>query len=1035
MILSDLAIKRPVVACVINLLLIVFGILAFQNLPVREYPDISAPIVSVSASYTGASPDIMESRVAKVIEDQLSGISGIRYIDSSSSAGRSRITIEFEPERNIEEAANDVRDAVSKAQSRLPDDIDPPTVEKSDSDGDGVISFAVSSDRLLAVELSDYVKRQLADPLSLVDGVSLVQLWGFNPYALLVQLDPTEMASRNITVMDIEKALRSENIEAPAGSISDAARTYMLRLERSYTSVKDYQQLIIRHNQDGSLVYLSDVAIVETGSKDDDQLYRVDGRNMVVMDFLKQSEANTLDVVNRVKEEVEQLQHFLPEGMSITPMSDSSIFIESAISEVYKTLAVTSALVILVIYIFLGSARATLIPAITVPVSLIAAFAALQLFGYSINLITLLALVLAVGLLVDDSIVVLENIHRRIDEGEPPLVAAYRGSKEVGMAVVATTAVLVAVFLPITLMTGTVGLLFKEYAVTLAASVCISSIVALTLGPVLGSRVLSLNVKPGGFSVWIDKQFAKLESAYGRLLHITLKHNWIPAVIVILSLGFTAYAYQQLPQSFVSREDQGRLYVRITGTEGSSYKVMEPLVDEIEQRLKPLTDNGPIETLGIRAPGWNGEHEMFLIIDLNLWDQREETVFEVGNTIRQLLMPMADIRVFPMVPSSFGTRARQPVEIVIGGGSYEQVKEWVNLLMEKARENPNLSGLDMDYNETTPQMTITINQAYAHELGVSVADISKSLETILAGSDITTFIERGEEYDVTVRAPKDEFNSINDLGRIYVRSSNASNSSNKSALIRLDTLVEVVVEGQPSRLRHYNRRKSITLSADLVGDYSLGEALDYLENLTITELPDQATIDYKGESMEYKRSSSSMAITFVLALVVVYLILAAQFESFIHPVVIMMTVPLALTGAMAGMLSAGLALDIYTQIALIMLIGLATKNGILIVEFINQLRDRGVEFEEAVIKGASARLRPILMTTITTLAGSVPLMLASGAGYESRMSIGIVVFSGVLVATIMTLLVAPGLYCLIARNTSSPDTMANELNQALEAHS
>lgn len=1030
MILSDLSIKRPVVACVINLLLIVFGVLAFQSLQVREYPDVSAPIVTVRASYTGASPDIMESRVAKVIEDQLSGISGVRYIESTSSSGSSNITLEFEPERNIEEAANDVRDAVAKAQQRLPESMDLPTVAKSDSDGDGIISFAVASDRLKPVELSDFVERQLSEPLSLTSGVSLVNLWGYNEYALMVKLDPVAMASRNVTVADIKQALNAENLEAPAGSLSDPARTYVLRLERSYKTVADYQKLIIRRNQDGSLVYLSDVAKVETDSKNADQMFQVDGRSLVVMDFVKQSEANTLDVVNAIKDEVALLEPFLPEGMTIIPMSDSSIFIESAINEVYKTLGITSLLVILVIYTFLGSARATLIPAVTVPVSLVGAFAALQLFGYSINLITLLALVLAVGLLVDDSIVVLENIHRRIEEGESPLVAAYRGAREVGMAVIATTAVLVAVFLPITLLTGTIGLLFKEYAVTLAASVVISSIVALTLGPVLGSRVLKLNVKPGAFSHWIDQQFAKLESAYSRLLHKTLRHNWIPGVMVAACIGFTIYAYQQLPQSFVNKEDQGRLFARVVGTEGTGYHATASLADEIEQRLRPLTsDNGPIKTLGIRASsGAWGEHELFLIIDLKLWQDRDDTVYEVGNKIRELLSPMPEVSTFPMVPSSFGSRARQPVQVVIGGGSYEQVKEWVNLLKEKASENPGLRDLDLDYNETTPRMTLSINQDYAHELGVPVADISSALETILAGSDITTFIENGEEYDVTVRAPKDQFNSVADLGQIYVRSGNTGD------LIRLDTLVDVKIEGQPSRLIHYNRRKAITLSADLAGDYSLGEALTYLEDLAIQYLPDQATIDYKGESMEYKRSSSSMTMTFVLALVVVYLILAAQFESFIHPIVIMMTVPLALTGSMAGMLWTGLTLDIYTQIALIMLIGLATKNGILIVEFINQLRDRGVAFEEAVVQGAAARLRPILMTAITTLAGSVPLIFASGAGYESRTAIGIVIFSGVLIATIMTLLVAPGLYRLIARKTTSPDTMAQELKIALDAH-
>ncbi|WP_236632080.1 efflux RND transporter permease subunit [Endozoicomonas montiporae] len=869
------------------------------------------------------------------------------------------------------------------------------------------------------------MNRQLLDPLSLIDGVSSIELRGYNELALLVKLDPVAMASRNVTVADIERALRAENLEAPAGSLTDSARNYTLRLQRSYQSVADYQNLIIRKNSDGSMLYLSDVATVETGSENEDQTFRLNGRSMVMLEFLKQSEANTLDVVEAVKEEVGRLKPFLPNGMEMNPLSDSSVFIKSAISEVYTTLGITSVLVILVIYIFLGSARATLIPAVSVPVSLIATFAVLLLFDYSINLITLLALVLSVGLLVDDSIVVLENIHSRIEKGEPPIVAAYRGAREVGMAVIATTMVLVAVFMPITLLTGTAGMLFKEYAVTLAASVMLSSIVALTMGPVLGSRVLKMNVQQGPFTQFVEKQFARLENGYRRVLYFTLKHNWIAVLTVVLSLGFMGYTYQQLPQSFVSREDQGRLFVRLTATEGASYHALEPLIDDIEQRMKPLTNpEGPIKSMGVRAPGRN-QNEMMLIIDLKHWDERDVTVFDVSNQIRRLLQPIAELRVAPMVPSSFGTRARQPVQVVIGGSSYEIVQEWVELLKEKASENPGLRELDMDYNETTPRMNVTINQAYAHELGIPVSDISSALETVLAGRNITTFIQNGEEYDVNVRAPKDDFNAISDLARIHLRSSSGE-------LVRLDTLIDVTIEGQPRQLNHYNRRKSITLSADLVGDYSLGEALAYIEQLVIDELPDEATIDYKGESMEYKRSSSSMTVTFILALVVVYLVLAAQFESFIHPMVIMMTVPLALTGAMGGMLWTGLSLDIYTQISLIMLIGLATKNRILIVEFINQLRDRKIAFEDAIIQGSVARLRPILMTAITTLAGSVPLILASGAGYESRSSIGIVIFSGVLVATFMTLFVAPGLYRLVAARTGSPKDMEHKLEAALE---
>ncbi|QIA64985.1 MMPL family transporter [Vibrio astriarenae] len=1022
MLLSDLSIKRPVVACVINLLLIVFGVLAFNNIPLREYPDVAPPIVSVRANYAGASADIMESRVIKVIEDQLSGIDGIRSIEGNASEGRANIKVEFEASRDIEAAANDVRDSVARAQRQLPASMDPPTVTKSDSDGDGVISFAVSSDSLSSVELSDYIERQFVQPLSLLDGVSSIELRGDQTYALLVHLDPIAMASRNVTVADIEAALRSENLEAPAGNLYDPARSYTLRLERSYLTAEDYQRLIIRRNLDGSILYLSDVADVTTGAKNDLRTLRVDGRSMVMMEFLKQSQANTLDVVNGIKAEIQRLTPFLPEGMTIQPLSDSSVFIDSAISEVYTTLAVTSILVILVIYTFLGSARATLIPAVSVPVSLIATFAVLALFGYSINLITLLALVLAVGLLVDDAIVVLENIVRRVDMGEPAMLAAYRGTKEVGMAVISTTAVLVAVFVPITLLTGTVGMLFKEYAITLAGAVVISSIVALTMGPVLGSRLLSVNVKPGKLHDFTESIFKRLEQNYRDLITRLLKHSWVAALLVVVSMGFIALVYHTLPQSFVAREDKGRLMVMLRATEGTGFDAMQPYVGEIEDRMALLmAPEGPIETMAIRAPGRRGEHEIMLIIDLVDWSERDQSVFEVGNTIRRQLTPMVDLRISPVVPTSFGSRARSPVQLVIGGGSYEQVKEWTDKVISIASENPNLLDLDTDYNETTPRLRTQINQAYAHELGIPVSEIANTLETVLAGKNITTYIENGEEYDVHVRAPRDAFNSITDLAMIQVR------SQNTGELVRLDKLVNVIIEGQPSSLRHYNRRKAITISADLADGYSLSQALSYLENVVQEQLPSQVTVDYKGESLEFKRSSSSMGLIFILALMVVYLVLAAQFESFIHPFVIILTVPLALTGALGGLIVFDLVIDVYSQIAIIMLIGLASKNGILIVEFINQLRDKGSDFEQAIVDGASQRLRPILMTAITTLAGAIPLMLASGAGWESRHAIGVVIFSGVLVATMMTLVVIPGLYHLLAKHTGSPAEQAEKL--------
>ncbi|GAA4892397.1 efflux RND transporter permease subunit [Ferrimonas pelagia] len=1026
MILSELSIRRPVVACVLNLLLIVFGVLAFNTLALREYPDAAPPEVSIRASYPGASADIMESRVTKAIEDQLSGIRGLQTIEANNTDGLTRIGLEFSAGIDIDTAANDVRDAVAKAQRHLPSGMNPPVVAKANADGDPVISVAIGSDRMSLVALGDHIQRQLLNPLSLVDGVSSVELRGYHPYALLVQLDPAAMASRGVTVADIERALRRENIEAPAGNLSDPGRSYSLRLQRGYQSIDDYRNLPVRRNVDGSTLLLSDVAHIDTGAADSSQFFRINGQDQILMEFIKQSDANTLEVVNNIKAALDRITPFLPEGMTVTQITDASVFIDDAIEEVFTTLLVAALLVVAVIYTFLGSARATLIPAVSVPVSLLATFAVLALFGYSINLITLLAMVLAVGLLVDDAIVVLENIQSRIEQGELPLVAAYRGTKEVGTAIMATTAVLVAVFLPITLMDGTAGLLFREYAVTLAASVVISCFVALTLGPVLGSRLLSANVRPGWLTRQIGRGLLALELGYRRLLALMLRFAVVPVLAVILAMTFVGHAYQSVPKAFVDSADQGILHASLRGAEGTGTAAMLPLLKEVEVLLAPLMEeDGPVAAIAIRTPTLRGEHEARIAFDLRHWDQRKQSVHEIAAEVRRLLAPVAALQTRVMVPAAISGRSQPPVQLVIGGGSYEQMEQWSLRLLEAAETNSSLVGLDIDYEPTTPRIATTIKRTYARELGIPVSEIATALETVLGGRNITTFVEDGEEYDVHVRSDRGDFNAMAELARIQLR-------SDQGEMISLDTLVDLAIEGQPSQLRHYNRAKSITLSANLADGYTLGEALDFLEQQAIAVLPERATVNYKGESLEFKRASGSMILLFLMALLVVYLILAAQFESFIHPLVILLTVPLALTGAFAGMLLTGLVLDLYVQIALIMLIGLATKNGILIVEFINQLRDRGVPYQQAIIDGSCARLRPVLMTALTTLASSVPLILASGAGAESRSAIGIVIFSGVLVATVMTLVIAPGIYRLLAIKTGSPAAQGQRLDAALD---
>ncbi|MDD7804150.1 MAG: efflux RND transporter permease subunit [Endozoicomonas sp. (ex Botrylloides leachii)] len=1026
MLLSDFSVKKPVAACVINLLLMLAGFLAFNQLPLREYPNISSPVVTVKADYTGASAEIMASKVAKVIEDELSGIEHIQTIESYSSDGRTRIRITFDTDANIEVAANDVRDAVARAQRDLPSTMVMPRVTKSDSDSDAIIVAAVSGGNMSPVKLSDYVNRTLVEPLNLINGVGSVQLFGYHDYALLVRLNPIAMASHKVTVADVENALKTENIEAPVGKISNRIRSYTLRLEPNFATVNDYKKLVIRRNRDGSLLYLSDIATIKKGAKAEENLFLVNGKPAVGLAFIKQSKANTLAVVKRIKLALKQIKPFLPKGMSITLLSDSAHYIKAAINEVYNTLGIAIILVISVVFLFLGSARAVLLPLITIPIALLAAFAVMQWCDCSINIITLLALVLATGFLVDDAIVVLESIHTHLAAGQAPIVAAYRGTRDVGMAVVATTAVLIAVFTPIIFMSDKIGLLFHQYGITLAASVAASCIVALTMGPVIASRLLKANEKPIAISLWIKQKIEWLNILYRQLLVKSLRFKSFPILVVLISLVVTVFMFFQLPRSFAPQQDQGRLYVQLQAVEGQSHAAMVRLAWKVGSLLKPLmSKNGPIQTVALNTPTGGIENNMRLIIDLKPLKERSMSVFQVASEIRKSLQSVPELTGSPVIPSGFSSHANAPVQLVIGGGSYQQIKQWVDLLRKKASANDNLQDITTDYDETTPSMLVSVNRAYASALGISIASITSALGTLLAGKDITKFTDHGEQYDVNVQAPPSDFNTVKDLTKIHLRSQSGK-------WVSLDALVKVTIKGQAKTLRHYNRRKSITLSANLASGYSLGEALGYLQKLVVNNLPSQATVDYKGASLDFMRTGHSMNKLLLLAMVIVYLVLAAQFESFIHPLIIIISVPLAFTGAFASMLLYHVGLNIYTELALVMLIGLATKNGILIVEFINQLRARNMAFDKAIVAGATRRMRAVLMTSITIMAGAIPMIMASGMGSESMSMIGIIIFFGILVSTLMTLFVIPGIYQLIAKKTKPANAAAVMLNEELK---
>jgi len=1024
--LSDVSVKRPVVAIVLSLLLCVFGVVSFNKLAVREMPDIESPVVSINTRYDGASASIIESQITSVLEDQLSGISGIDEITSTTRNGSSRIKITFELGYDLNTGASDVRDAVARAQRRLPDEADDPIVYKDNGSGEASVYINLSSSTMDRTQLTDYIDRVLNDRFSLISGVSSVQVSGGLYKVMYVKLKPELMAGRGVTTTDITAALKSENVENPGGEVRNDTIVMSVRTARLYNTAEDFDYLVVKQASDGSPVYLKDVADVFIGAKNENSTFKSDGVVNVSLGIVPQSDANPLQVSKAVRQEVDNIQKFLPEGTRLAIDYDSTVFIDRSITEVYNTLFITGGLVILVLYIFIGQVRATLIPAVTVPVSLISAFMAAYYFGFSINLITLMALILSIGLVVDDAIVVVENIFHHIEKGESPLLAAYKGTREVGFAVVATTLVLVMVFLPISFMEGMVGLLFTEFSVLLAMAVIFSSLIALTLTPVLGSKILKANVKPNRFNRAIDKLFARLECAYRSLLTKAMVVRLLAPVVILGCIGGSVVLMEQVPSQLAPQEDRGVLFAFVRGADGTSYNRMNANIDIVEERLLPLLGQGVLKSFSVQSPafgGQAGDQTGFVIMILEDWAVRDKTAQQALGMIRKALADIPDARVFPMMPG-FRGGSSEPVQFVLGGSDYKELQKWGELMKAKANESGVMNGAEINYSEKTPELVVSVDKNRAAELGIKVTDISNTLEVMLGGKTETTFIERGEEYDVYLRGDENHFNNASDLSQIYMRTSSGE-------LVTLDAVTKIEEVASSIRLSHNNKQKSITLSANLNEGYTLGEALDYLDQLAIDQLPSDISVAYSGESKEFKENQASVLIVFGLALLVAYLVLAAQFESFINPLVVMLTVPMGVFGGFLGLFVMEQGLNIYSQIGMIMLIGMVTKNGILIVEFANQLRDKGIVFEQAIIDAAARRLRPILMTAFTTLAGSIPLILSTGAGYESRIAVGTVIFFGMGFATLVTLFVIPAMYRLICVTTHSPGYVEAQLNKAL----
>lgn len=1030
MCLSDTAIQRPVLATVFALLLIAFGILALERLPVQEYPAIDPPVVSIETRYPGASADVVETRITQVLEDRIAGIEGIDLIESTSSDGESEIDITFNLDRDIEAAANDIRDRVSGVSDNLPEEADPPEVEKSDSSDDVIMWLSLTAEGYSVPELTDYANRYLVDRFSTQTGVSRVRVGGGKEYAMRVWLKRNALAARDLTVSDVEGALRAENVELPAGFLESDSRQFTLRLPRSFETAANFRDLVIDQGNDGYLTRLSDVARVEVGSVEERSLFRGNGVPMVGLGIMKQSTANILEVSQGVKAEMKRLESTLPDGMQLRLNFDSSVFVSGALKEVVATLFIAMGLVVIVIFLFLGNVRTTLVPAVTVPISIIGTFIALNAFGFTLNLLTLLALVLAIGLVVDDAIVVLENVHRRMQlYGETPLVAAFHGTRQIGFAVIATTLVLIAVFVPLSFLRGDIGRLFSEFALTLAAAVAISCLLALSLAPMMCSKILDPRMHESRISHAVHTLLDATQRLYRYVLFTLLRVRWLCLVVFVALLGATVWLFTELPNEYTPKEDRGNFFILVNGPEGSTFDYMQDYMDEIEARLLPLVDEGEIRNISVRAPRGYGNIENFndgmVIVSLADWGERR-SAWDIMADVRQRLADLPGVEAAPVMRQGFGGRIQKPVQFVIGGGTYESLVVWRDRLFERIREDDSgLTAVESDYKETQPQLRIEIDYQRAAALGVTVDTIGRTLQTLLGGRSVTSYVDDGEEYDVMLEGERDTQRSPSALDNIQVR------SERSGELIPLASLVTLSNYADASELNRFNRVRAITLEANLEDGTSMGEALGYLNAIADEELPAEAMIDYKGPSRDYQEASGATAFLMLMGLLVVFLVLAAQFESFVHPLVIMLTVPLAISGALLGLWLTGQSLNIYSQVGMVMLVGLAAKNGILIVEFANQLRDEGRAFRDALIDASVTRLRPILMTAVTTMAGAVPLILASGPGAETRLVIGTVIFSGVAAATLFTLLVVPVAYDILARRTGSPSDVTRQLEREM----
>ena len=1022
MFLSDLCIKRPVFATVLSVIVLLIGLISYSRLPVREYPNIDEPVVTVETTYDGASAEIIESQVTKPLEDSLSGIEGIEFMTSTNRAEQSQITITFRLTRDVDAAANDVRDRVARVRQTLPDEIDEPVIAKVEADAEPIIYLALASDRHTPLEVTDFADRVVKARLQTLDGVADVPIYGERRYAMRIWLDRTRLAAYNLTPQDVEDALEAQNVEVPAGRIESAEREFTVLTQTDLRTPEEFDDIILRR-ADTYLVRLKDVGKAEIGAEDERIIARFNGQSAVAMGIVKQSTANPLDVSKAVHAVLPQIAEILPQGMRVDVAYDSSTFIDRSIAEVFTTIGEATLLVLVIIFLFLRSVRATIIPVVTIPVSLVGAFALMSLFGFSVNTLTLLAFVLAIGLVVDDAIVVLENIHRHIEDGMTPMRAAFRGIREIGFAVIAMTLTLVAVFAPIGFTEGRTGRLFSEFALTLAGAVLISGFVALTLSPMMCSVLLKEHEKHGRLYNFFETGLNGMTRGYRALLGGVLKLRFLVVIVMLATGAAGAWLYLNLKEELTPLEDRGLLIGIGIAPEGATIENTDASMSRIEGFLAEVPEGDRY----FMVIGFPTVSRAISFLGLTDWSMRERSSMEIAGELGGKMFSVPGVLAFPITPPSLGGSGitSSPVELVIQTTqSYEALQGITDAILAQARTNPNLANLDTDLKLNKPELKITVDRDKAADLGVPVETIGRTLETMLGGRQVTRFKRGSEQYEVIVKVADVERRNPHDITSIFVRGEGGT-------MIQLSNLVAVRESVAPHELNHFDKLRAVTITASLAPGYSLGEALAYFQR-TVRDVAPEVQIDFKGESREFYKSSSSFFFVIALAVGFIYLMLAAQFESFVDPFTIMVTVPLAMTGALLALYFTDGTLNIYSKIGLVTLIGLITKHGILIVEFANQLRDGGKETRAAVIEAATLRLRPILMTTGAMVLGAVPLATATGAGAESRWQIGWVIVGGMLLGTLLTLFVVPTVYTLLARGRRSLALVEEEHRLAAE---